>query len=90
MVVELHGEGPVTLVAAAPGPNGSTLISDPVEITLASTVPPNTGGAQTSDPGQTGRAFTALLALLLSAGGFSAYFAGRLLFLVTRDRLKPY
>jgi hypothetical protein len=89
-VVELRGEGPLTLVASALGPDGSTLISDPVEITLASTVPPNTGSAQASDPGQTGRAFTALLALLLSAGGFSAYFAGRLLFLVTKDRLKPH
>jgi hypothetical protein len=87
-VVELRGEGSVTLIAVVPGPDGLTLTSDPVEITLAPPVPPNTGGAQTGDPNETGRAFTALLALLLSAGGFSAYFAGRLLFLVTKDRLR--
>jgi len=87
--VELHGGESVTLIAAAPGPDGSTLVSDPVTITLAPPLPPVTGGTRTGDPDDTGRAFTALLALLLSAGGFSAYFAGRLLFLVTKDRLRP-
>jgi hypothetical protein len=89
VVVDLEGEGPVTLVAVAPDPNGFDLLSEPVVITLAPPVQPNTGGVRTADPRQTGRAFTALLALLLSAGGFSIYIAGRLIYMVARDRAKP-
>jgi hypothetical protein len=87
--VELAGEGQVTLVAAALGPDGVPAVSDPVTITLAPSVQPVSGGAQQADPGETGRAFTALLALLLAAGGFSTYFAGRLIYLLAHDRLKP-
>lgn len=89
VTVMLRGEGPVTLVASAVGPDGSTQDSDPVMITLAPPVQPDTGVTLSGNPGDTGRAFTALIALLLSAGGFSAYFAGRLLVMLAGDRLKP-
>ena len=56
---------------------------------MAPAVQPQSGGILTNDPDDTGRAFTALLALLLAAGGFSAYFAGRLLYMLAHDRLKP-
>jgi hypothetical protein len=69
-----------------PGPGNFSLASDPVTITLALSVPPNTG--QGDNPQETGRTFTALLALLLSAGGFSAYFAGRLIYMLAQDRMK--
>jgi hypothetical protein len=65
------------------------LVSDPVMITLAPPVQPDTGGDLAADPDETGRAFTALLALLLSAGGFSAFFAGRMLYILAKDRLTP-
>ncbi|MBN1966285.1 MAG: hypothetical protein JW910_16675, partial [Anaerolineae bacterium] len=88
--IELYGEGKVTLAAAAPGPDGTLLVSETVMITLAPPVQPNTGGTTLTDPEDAGRAFTALLALLLSAGGFSAYFAGRLLYMLAHDRMKPH
>lgn len=80
--IELLNVGQVSLVAVVP--NG--VVSDPVTITIAPPVQPNTGSGPDSD--ETGRTFTALLALLLSAGGFSAYFAGRLLYLLAHDRMK--
>lgn len=82
--IELHDHGQVVLVAVVP--DGDPLISDPVTITIAPPVQPNTGSSPNSD--EAGRTFTALLALLLSAGGFSAYFAGRLLYLLAQDRMK--
>lgn len=87
--VALAGQGEIALVAEAPGPDGAPLASDPVVIRLAPPVQPESGGILTDDPDATGRAFTALLALLLAAGGFSAYFAGRLLYMLAHDRLKP-
>lgn len=87
--VTLAGEGEVALVAEVPGPDNTTLVSDPVVIRVAPAVQPQSGGILTNDPDDTGRAFTALLALLLAAGGFSAYFAGRLLYMLAHDRLKP-
>lgn len=88
--IVLNGAGKVTLAAVMSAPDGSTLASDPVMITLAPPVQPNTGGVVTADPEETGRTFTALIALLLSAGGFSTYFAGRLLFMLAHDRIKPH
>lgn len=87
--VELHGEGRVTLSAAAPGSDGETRTSDPVMITLAPAIQPDTGVTLAGDQDEAGRALTALVALLLSASGFSAYFAGRLLFMLAKDRMKP-
>jgi len=86
--VTLAGDGEIALVAEVPGPDGTTLASDPVVVRLAPPVQPQSGGILTDDPDDTGRAFTALLALLLAAGGFSAYFAGRLLYMLAHDRLK--
>jgi hypothetical protein len=83
--VELRHEGIVTLVAVVT--DDDPLISDPVTITIAPSMQPDTGSSPDSD--EAGRTFTALLALLLAAGGFSAYFAGRLLHLLAHDRLKP-
>jgi hypothetical protein len=85
-MIVLEGTGEVTLVASAPGSDGTSLQSDPVTITLAPPVQPQTGGAD--DPKETGRTFTVLLALLLAAGGFSTYFAGRLVFMLAKDRVK--
>lgn len=87
--VTLSTEGQVTLVAVTPGPNGERLVSDPVMVILAPPVQPNTGENLAADPGRTGRIFTALLALLLSAGGFSIFFAGRMIYILAKDRLKP-
>jgi hypothetical protein len=89
VVIRLTGEGTVTLIAVAPGPDSSSLSSDPVTITIAPPVQPDTGGVLTENPEDTGRAFTALVALLLAAGGFSLYFAGRLIYLLAHDRLRP-
>jgi hypothetical protein len=85
--IGLHTEGQVTVVAAVPRTDREPLISDPVTITIAPSVQPKSGSSPDSD--EAGRTFTALLALLLSAGGFSAYFAGRLLYLLAHDRMKP-
>jgi hypothetical protein len=88
--VTLQHEGRVTLVAVTTGPENLFLESDPVTITLAPQVQPNTGGTLGADPDETGRAFSALVALLLSAGGFSTYFAGRLLYMLARDRMRSH
>ncbi len=86
VTVTLSGEGARDLVAAVTV-DGTRYISDAVRITLAPPLQPATGGVLTStDPEASGRAFTALLALLLVAGGFSVFFAGRLVYLVTRGR----
>lgn len=85
--ITLSAEGEVTLVAIMPVPGSAALVSDPVTIRLAPPMQPQTGASSARDPQDTGRAFTALVALLLVAGGFSAYFAGRLLFLLARDRM---
>jgi hypothetical protein len=84
--ITLHGAGRVTLRAVVRGSDGVEYPSDTVMITLAPPVQPNTGGTLESDPGEAGRTFTALVALLLTAGGFSAIFAGRLLYLITKNR----
>lgn len=87
--IELSGTGPVTLQAVMTDAAGSTAASDPVTVILAPAVHPNTGNNQITDPDQAGRTFTALLALLLVAGGFSTFFAGRLIYVLAKDRLKP-
>jgi hypothetical protein len=88
--IQLQNEGTITLIAAVPENEGLTLTSDPVMITLAPPVQPSTGAKLAANPDDTGRAFTALVALLLSAGGFSAYFAGRLITMMAKDRIKPH
>jgi hypothetical protein len=87
--IQLPNEGTVILIAVVPQNEGLTLTSDPVMITLAPPVQPSTGVTLTGDPHETGRAFTALVALLLAAGGFSTYFAGRLIFMLAKDRIRP-
>jgi hypothetical protein len=87
--IQLPTEGTIVLIAVVPQNGGLTLTSDPVMITLAPPVQPSTGVTLTGDPHETGRAFTALVALLLAAGGFSTYFAGRLIFMLAKDRIRP-
>ncbi|MBI5961258.1 MAG: hypothetical protein HY866_21145 [Chloroflexi bacterium] len=89
IVIELQGTEPITLLAVVTDPDGLVLTSEPVTLILAPPVHPNTGMDRVVDSDQTGRAFTALLALLLVAGGFSTFFAGRLIYLLAKDRLKP-
>jgi hypothetical protein len=86
--IQFADEGTVVLVAAIPQNGGLTLTSDPVMITVAPPVQPSTGMTLTGDPHETGRAFTALVALLLAAGGFSTYFAGRLIYMLAKDRTR--
>jgi hypothetical protein len=80
--LELRRAGAVAFVAAAPGDQ----VSEPVTITIAPPAQPVSGGELTGDSDETGRAFTALLALLLMAGGVCVYFAGRLLYMTAKDR----
>jgi hypothetical protein len=87
--IQFSTEGTVTVIATASQNEGLTLTSDPIMITLAPPVQPSTGMTVTGDPHETGRAFTALVALLLAAGGFSTYFAGRLIFMLAKDRTRP-
>lgn len=83
----LNDAGTVTLIAVVAAPGGSALSSAPVVITVAPPLHSNTGAVlQTTDADETGRTFTALLALLLVAGGFSIVIAGRVLILWARDR----
>jgi len=86
--IVLYGAGKVTISAAAVGAANSSDPSDPVTITLAPPVHPDTGGS--ADSHKAGQTFTVLLALLLAAGGFSMYFAGRLVYTLAQDRLKPH
>jgi hypothetical protein len=87
--IQFPNEGTIILIAVVPQNEGLTLTSDPVMITLAPPVQPSTGVTLTGDPHETGRAFTALVALLLAAGGFSTYIAGRLIFMLAKDRIRP-
>jgi hypothetical protein len=82
--------GPITLIAVVTNADGTVLTSDPVILILAPPVHPNTGADRQPNREQVGRTFTALLALLLVAGGFSIFFAGRLLYVLAKDRLKPH
>lgn len=86
VTVVVNTAGSVTLVAVAPGPGDTSLVSNPVVITIAPAVQPVTGGSPALDPENKGRTFTALVALLLAAGGFSTYFAGRLIYMLAKDR----
>lgn len=78
-------EGPLVLIAVATAPDGTTRISSPVTITLAPPVQPASGSALLPDARRAGRLFTTLLGILLLAGGFSAFVAGRLLLRLARD-----
>ncbi len=76
-------------MAVVTEPDGAALESDVIRITIAPPVQPDTGTTLTAaDPAETGRALMALLALLLVAGGFCLFFAGRLLVMLARDRLR--
>ena len=89
ITLTLSTPGTLTLAAEAPGANGETLRSEPVQITLAPSVQPETGGLLVlANPQETGRTFTALLALLFVAGGFSIFYAGRVLIMLARDHLR--
>lgn len=82
MTVRLTGQGQVTLIAA-----GGGLRSDPVVVTLAPPVQPESGITLVSaTPEETSRTIIALVALLFVAVGFSAYFAGRVLIILARSR----
>jgi len=89
LTLALSGEGSVTLTAHARGPNNTEQVSAPITIRLARQVQPETGGTSGPDPDEQGQMFLALVALLLAAGGFSTYFAGRLVYQVAHDRIKP-
>lgn len=84
--VNLSTSGDVTLTAVVTRPDGRAFSSDPVTITVAPAVNPDTGAAPITDPAEAGRTYTALLALLLTAGGFSLFFAGRLIYARAKDR----
>lgn len=83
--IAVAGEGPLVLIAVATAPDGTTRTSAPVTITLAPAVQPVSGSALSPDARRAGRLFTTLLAVLLLAGGFSAWMAGRLLIRLARD-----
>ncbi len=90
ITLTLSDEGELVLVAVVQATDGARAVSDPVPITIAPPLHPSTGGVlTTTDPEATGRALTALLALLLVAGGFSVFFAGRLVYMVARGRKHP-
>ncbi len=83
----LDDPGQYRVEAAISVPGDVILESEPVTFTVAPPVAPDTGVTLIlSDPEKTGRTFTVLLALLLLAGGFSVFLAGRLLVLLARDR----
>ena len=85
--VDLGGEGDVSLVVSAAGDD--PLVSEAVTVVLAPPLHSITGAERPgAEPAETGRAFTALLALLLTAGGFSTFFAGRLVIMLARERLR--
>lgn len=85
--ITLNGEGDVPLVAIVAAANGSALSSASLMVTVAPPLQSDTGAVlETTDADETGRTFTALLALLLVAGGFSIIIAGRVLTLWARDR----
>jgi hypothetical protein len=86
ITVTVDGTETVTLVAVGTGPDGVQSASDPVTITLAPPIQPNTGVLLGDDPEETGRTFTALVALLLVASGFGAIVAGRLLYFMAKSR----
>ena len=86
--ITLDDTGQFTLRASSGGPDGAPRVSDPVTITIAPPVQPDTGANLLLDPDDKGRAYTALVALLLASGGFSTYFAGRLIYTLARDRLR--
>lgn len=88
--ITLYDEARITLQAVTTGPDGSRLVSDPVRITIAPPIQPNTGGDLSPDPEKAGHAFATLVALLLAAGGFSTYFAGRLIYMLARDRMRSH
>jgi len=83
--IAVADEGPLVLIAVATAPDGTTRSSSPVTITLAPPVQPASGSALLPDSRRAGRLFTTLLSMLLLAGGFSAFAAGRLLLRLARD-----
>ncbi|HML21020.1 MAG TPA: Ig-like domain-containing protein [Aggregatilinea sp.] len=81
----MAGEGEQALVAVMITTEGQIIPSAPVTVILAQPVHPQTGMDFSRD-GAAGRAFAALVALLLAAGGFATYFAGRLVYMLAQDR----
>jgi hypothetical protein len=79
-------EGPLVLIAVATAPDGTSQTSPPVTIRLAPPLQPASGSALLPDARRAGRLYTILLGLLLLAGGFSLFVAGRLLIRLARDR----
>ena len=77
--ITIEEAGDVTLIAQLA--DDSTLQSDPITITVAPIVQPRTGIDLTPDPeNEQGAIFTAFIALLITATGFTLIFAGRLLY----------
>ena len=81
----MAGEGEQVLLAVMITADGQISQSAPVTVILAQPVHPQTGMDLSRD-GEAGRAFAALVALLLAAGGFATYFAGRLVYMLALDR----
>lgn len=81
----MAGDGEQALVAVMIATDGQITQSAPVTVILAQPVHPQTGADLSAD-GEAGRAFAALVALLLAAGGFATYFAGRLVYMLALDR----
>ncbi len=81
----MAGEGEQVLAAVMIATDGQITESATVTVILAQPVHPQTG-MDFSRHGEAGRAFAALVALLLAAGGFATYFAGRLVYMLAQDR----
>jgi hypothetical protein len=79
------GEGTVDIKAQALDDTGAVLAeSNRVRVTFAAAVAPATGADLRADPQTRERALNGLLALLLTAGGFTLFFIGRALYMRTR------
>lgn len=84
--IVVSAEGPLALRAISTAPDGTTRTSAPVTVVLAPAVQPASGSALLPEARRAGRLFTILVGVLLLAGGFSAFVAGRLLVRLARDR----
>lgn len=79
--ITIEEAGDIVLIAQQT--DDPTIQSQAVTITIAPTVQPRTGIDLTPDPeNERGAAFTALLALLITAVGFTLIYAGRLLYAI--------
>ncbi len=85
LALDLSEAGPVTLTARLS--TDINLESDPISLTVAPVIQPRTGVRLAPEPeNERGAAFTALVALLMTAFGFTLIYAGRLIYNMARGR----